>query len=307
MPRPRASRPGGAAAGARDAPHRFAVHRRRARQQLSLRSRAAREREEHDRCAGDLRFAGERQTRRRYQHQSQSESTTCCTRSRRAWPRRGGRFAACYKHSNANAGSEYRFTARSAVHRVARGERQLRLRRLSARRRHRLALRARRARGQVRLPLHRRSRPGLARRRAGDVALRASNVVLAGRSVATGTGQPRHDTAAPSATRCCSTCSATRRPSSRIAASSWTFRIACSPRSARSYRTPCTRDVCDADATTREHRVTTPARRGRRTLRSRHRARRQRLELASRRPMRSSPDRACSAGVHGSQSDGSGA
>ena len=81
-----------------------------------------------------------------------------------------------------------------------------------ARRRHGVALRARRARRDARLPLHRRGGPGVARRRARDGHC-ARNVVLLGDPQQLAQVLAGHRIPRAAGARCSSTCSATRRRS----------------------------------------------------------------------------------------------
>ena len=92
----------------------------------------------------------------------------------------------------------------------------------------------------ARLPLHRRGRPGLARRRARDGHLGARRSSCSATRCSSRRSR-RARTRAARARRCSSTCSATRRRSRRIAASSSSTRSACTRTCAASSRTRSTR------------------------------------------------------------------
>ena len=125
----------------------------------------------------------------------------------------------------------------------------------ASRGRNELALRARRAGRHVRLSLYRRGGPSRARRRAGrSRSARATSYCSEIRR--SSRKSVRDATACTAAIRCCSICSATRRRSHQIAASSSILPIACSPRSARLSPTRCTKAGCTPPTPAREHRVT---------------------------------------------------
>ena len=112
-----------------------------------------------------------------------------------------------------------------------------------AARRHRLALLRPRARRAARLPVHRRGRPGLARRRAARWRpARATSCSSATRSSSARCCRARTRTAPRR--RCSSTCSTGRRRSRPTAASSSSAPSGCTPTSATTSRRSSTRAGC---------------------------------------------------------------
>ena len=123
------------------------------------------------------------------------------------------------------------------------GQRRLRRRGGPAARRNRMALLARAARRQARLPRDRRGRAGLARRRARDGHVRAERDP-ARRPAPARAGLAGRAPAAGRAARCSSTCSATTPPCRRSAGSSSSERAGCTRTCAASSRRSSTTAGC---------------------------------------------------------------
>ena len=171
----------------------------RARRPSPLRAGPARLRQDVHRRAADRRTCiAARQARRRHRARATRRSTTSCDEiEQRGATKRRARSAGCKNGDGGNARVTERDDRR--IENVDDSAGVLRRRR-TARRRHRLAVRAREELDEhARLPLHRRGRPDLARRRARDRAPRARNARparrpaaarpgLAGRSTRTGSG-----------------------------------------------------------------------------------------------------------------------